>query len=51
MIKRGVCILIGHKWNRVRYPDSPDGTFLRCRRCGHINESEAGPTGPMVAGI
>jgi hypothetical protein len=30
-----LCLVIGHGYDRVRYPDSPDGYFERCRRCGH----------------
>lgn len=32
---RLLCMVIGHRYDRLRYPDSPDGHFLRCRRCGH----------------
>ncbi|WP_460459819.1 hypothetical protein [Angustibacter peucedani] len=27
------CKLLGHHYVRVRYPDSPDGYYLRCLRC------------------
>ena len=30
-----LCMVIGHRYDRLRYPDSPDGYFLRCRRCLH----------------
>jgi len=30
-----LCMVIGHRYDRLRYPDSPDGYFLRCRRCKH----------------
>ena len=30
-----LCMVIGHRYDRLRYPDSPDGYFLRCRRCRH----------------
>ncbi len=30
-----LCLVIGHRYDQLRYPDSPDGYYLRCRRCGH----------------
>jgi hypothetical protein len=30
-----LCLVIGHRYDRLRYPDSPDGYFMRCRRCRH----------------
>ena len=40
MLTRIRCLLTGHKWLRVRYPDSPDGFFLRCKRCGKETDDE-----------
>jgi hypothetical protein len=34
------CLVLGHKYLRVRYPDSPDGYFLRCRRCSHERDEQ-----------
>ena len=33
VVRRTICILIGHRYVRIRYPESPDGYFLRCVRC------------------
>lgn len=30
-----LCLVIGHRYESLRYPGSPDGYFLRCRRCHH----------------
>jgi DNA-directed RNA polymerase subunit M/transcription elongation factor TFIIS len=54
MLKRLVCMVADHNWTRHRYPtteagDQPEGTFLKCVRCGKVDESEPGPSGPMVA--
>lgn len=56
VLKSMVCMVISHKWSRHRYPvtqghDQPEGTYLRCLRCGRIDESEPGPSGPMAAGF
>ena len=33
-----ICLLRGHKWNKVPYNEFDDsGFFLRCRICGHEN--------------
>jgi hypothetical protein len=53
MLKRLVCVVADHNWTRHRYPttevgDQPEGTFLKCVRCGKVDESEPGPSGPMV---
>lgn len=37
---RPTCLLLGHRYLRVRYPDSPDGYFLRCLRCQHEREEQ-----------
>jgi hypothetical protein len=56
MLKRFICILIDHNWTRHRYEateayEQPEGTYLKCVRCGRINESGGLPGGPMVAGF
>ena len=53
MLMRVVCSLLGHKWARVSYPegDTADAFFLRCRRCGHENDSARAPTGPVIGGF
>lgn len=48
MVKRAVCVLIGHRYLRVRYPESPDGYFLRCLRCRHERDEAGG--GPAFMG-
>jgi DNA-directed RNA polymerase subunit M/transcription elongation factor TFIIS len=53
VLKRLVCAVADHNWTRHRYPateagDQPEGTFLKCARCGKVDESEPGPSGPMV---
>jgi hypothetical protein len=30
-----LCLAIGHRYDRRRYPESPDGYYLWCRRCHH----------------
>ena len=47
-VKRVICLVIGHRYLRVRYPDSPDGYFLRCLRCGLEREDRG--TLPMEGG-
>ncbi len=32
---RLLCLVIGHRYDVRRYPGSPDGTYLWCRRCHH----------------
>jgi hypothetical protein len=56
MIKRVICALVSHKWSRHRYPatpgdDQPEGTYLRCVRCGKVDESAGLPPGPMAGGF
>jgi len=56
MFKRIVCMLIDHNWTRHRYQavegdDQPQGTYLKCVRCGKINDSAGLPGGPMVGGF
>lgn len=48
VLARVVCTVIGHRYLRVRYPDSPDGYFLRCTRCHHEREQAGG--GPSLGG-
>ena len=52
MLKRLTCMLLDHNWTRHRYEsaesyDQPEGTYLKCVRCGRISESEGLPGGPM----
>ncbi len=56
MLKRFICMLLGHNWTRHRYEaaegdDQPQGTYLKCVRCGRINESAGLPGGPMAGGM
>lgn len=30
-----LCLVFGHRYQRRRYPDSPDGWFEHCLRCAH----------------
>jgi hypothetical protein len=56
-MKRLICMLLDHNWTRHRYPaaapgdDAPEGTYLKCVRCGKVSESDGLPSGPMVAGF
>lgn len=36
VLRRTVCVLWDHRWQRVNYPgaDTADGWYLRCARCG-----------------
>ena len=43
-----LCLLAGHKWNRIPYGKHDDsGFFVRCARCGYENHEGASirPTG------
>ena len=43
-----LCLMRGHRWNTVSYPDSEGtGHFLRCRSCGYENHkgTSVRPTG------
>jgi hypothetical protein len=42
-VSRVRCLLLGHRWLRVRYDgaDTSDGFFLRCRRCATENHNES----------
>jgi hypothetical protein len=56
MLKRFTCMLLGHNWTRHRYEaaedyEQPEGTYLKCVRCGRINESAGLPGGPMAGGM
>ncbi len=35
VLKRLTCVVVNHRWARLRYPGSPDGYYLHCLRCGH----------------
>ena len=56
MLKRSVCMLWGHNWTRHRYEstesdDQPEGWYVKCARCGKINEGAGLPSGGMVGGM
>jgi hypothetical protein len=56
VLKRVICVVLDHNWSRQRYTaahgdDQPEGTFLKCVRCGKVDESAGLPPGPMVAGF
>ncbi len=56
MVKRVVCMVLDHNWSRQRYPamqgdDQPEGTYLKCVRCGKVDEGHGLPGGPMVMGF
>jgi hypothetical protein len=56
MLKRFICMLLGHNWTRHRYEstesgDQPEGNYLKCVRCGKINEGAGLPGGPMAGGM
>ena len=56
MVKRAVCVVLGHNWSRQRYSttqgdDQPAGTYLKCVRCKRVDEGEGLPGGPMVMGF
>jgi hypothetical protein len=37
------CLVVGHRYDRIHYRESPDGWFLRCRRCRHERDERPGP--------
>ena len=44
MLARVVCLVINHKWTRLRYPalgseEQPEATYLKCLRCGKVHEN------------
>ena len=47
MLSRMRCLVTGHKWLRVKYAGSPDGFFLRCKRCGKETD-DAGTAVPFL---
>ena len=57
LLKRTTCLLLGHNQTRQRYPpdkpgqDAPEGWFLKCARCGKVDEGAGLPPGPMAAGF
>jgi hypothetical protein len=40
--KQVLCVLMGHKYARFRYPGSPDGYYLKCARCDHERDDLGG---------
>jgi hypothetical protein len=40
--QRWRCWILAHKYVRIRYPDSPDGYFLRCVRCSRERDESGG---------
>lgn len=44
MSRRWVCLVVGHRYRRVRYPgsDAPDGWYLHCDRCQHERDEPPG---------
>ncbi|MDT7572777.1 MAG: hypothetical protein QOE05_2951 [Actinomycetota bacterium] len=53
-VSRLRCTLVGHRWLKVRQDgeDTPDGSFLRCRRCAIENHQESsGVSGAMLWGF
>ncbi len=56
MVKRAVCVLLGHNWTRHRYEvaqsdDQPVGHFLKCVRCGRTDEGTNFPPGTLAGGF
>jgi hypothetical protein len=56
MVKRAVCVLLGHNWTRHRYEssgsdDQPAGHFLKCARCGRKDEGTSFPPGTLAGGF
>lgn len=51
-MRRLVCTVIGHRWQRQRYPDAdaPNGYFLRCARCAREKEAPERAVGAWLAG-
>ena len=55
-MKRVLCMVAGHKWSRHRYEsgDSDDqsaGHFLKCLRCGKLDEEISMPPGAAAGGF
>jgi hypothetical protein len=53
-ISRLRCVVVGHRWVRVRYDgaETSDGFFRRCRRCAAENyEESSGVSGAMLWGF
>jgi hypothetical protein len=50
-VGRAPCFLVGHRWQKIRYEgaDTPDGFFLRCRRCAKENHTEPSGVNGAVA--
>ena len=56
MVKRAVCLLLGHNWTRHRYvstetDDQPTGHFLKCVRCGRQDAGTHFPPGTLAGGF
>jgi hypothetical protein len=56
MLKRSICMLFGHNRTRHRYEstesdDQPEGWYVKCVRCGKIEEGAGIPGGPMSMGF
>jgi hypothetical protein len=57
MLEAARCLVVGHKWVRHRYEatqgeDQPEGIFLKCVRCGKVDESDGlPPISPGGAGL
>ena len=44
-MKRVLCVVVGHRYVRIRYPGSPDGYYLLCARCAKQRDDFAGGGG------
>ncbi len=51
MVKRMICLMIDHRYNRIPYPNAPADYFLRCRRCGHERDSIVKGPGHRAVGL
>ncbi len=57
MLEAARCLVVGHKWGRHRYEatqgdDQPEGIFLKCIRCGKVDEGDGlPPISPGGAGL
>lgn len=49
-MRRFLCVVLGHRYVKVPYPDSPTDYFARCRRCGHEKEVPSGLRPPSAPG-
>lgn len=47
-----LCLLRGHRWNRISYPGSEgEGHYLRCRSCRYENHDAGIGVRPTGAGL